>query len=394
MKRLDNPVRHYAWGSTDTIPNLIGVPSNGQPYAELWLGANERASSLQVDGVDRVSLTEVVEAAPAETLGPSWEASRRLPFLAKVLAVREPLSLQVHPPAAATARGFAAEEAAGLDRDDPRRNFPDDVVKAEMVLALSPFVALCGFAAVTETIGWLEELALPPLKPTVEALDRHGASALAGETERLLTTEAGVEAVTLLSARPTGSEESGFRERARVAASLAERHPGDPAVAVALLLRPVLLATGGVMAVRPGQLHTYLSGTAFETQANSDNVLRAGLTEKHVDAPAVLDALDGLGDETAALTDRRVGAERVLAPPTRRFALAVIRVAEGAELPVVPGPQIFCCINGAFELTDATGTMGLQRGRAAFAAAEHPHVRVTGRGMLLRVTTGRAEERT
>ncbi|MDP9445101.1 MAG: mannose-6-phosphate isomerase, class I, partial [Actinomycetota bacterium] len=182
-----------------------------------------------------------------------------------------------------------------------------------------------------------------------------------------------------------------WRLHAEVAAVLAEHCPDDAAAAVALLLQPVRLAPGEALLVRPGQPHTYLSGTAFEVQANSDNVLRLGLTDKHVDVTAALAALDCTAGQPPTVAGCRTGVERVLAAPVSSFALAVIESAAGADLPVVPGPQIFCCTDGAFTLDDGTGMLELRRGEAAFAAARHPRVRVSGHGQLLRVTTGRSD---
>jgi mannose-6-phosphate isomerase len=393
MRRLvDNPVQRYAWGSLDAIPRLLGVEPDGRPQAELWLGAHERAAS-RLSGPDGpVSLLDVVRADPDAELGAEWAAEGRMPFLAKVVATAAPLSLQVHPDAERARRWFAHEEALGLGRDVDKRCCPDEVAKVEMVWALSEFRALCGFRAVGQSVRWLETLDVTALGPTAEALRRDGPDALRAEVARLLRIEAPHEVVTAVRARAAMLQhDRRWTTSARVATDLATRFPDDPAVLMALLLRPLVLAPGEAMFVRTGQPHCYLSGAAFEVQANSDNIVRAGLTSKHVDVDLLLEALATSGDGVAAIAGVTRGEEEVFAPDTRRFALGVVHDADGREpLQHVPGPQVFLCVDGGFGLDDGTAALTLHAGEAAFVPAGSARVRVSGGGTLLRVTTGRA----
>lgn len=393
MRRLvDNPIRRYAWGSVEAIPRLLGVDADGSPQAELWLGAHERGAS-HLAGPDGVAcLLDVVRADPAAHLGPDWSRGGRMPFLAKVIATARPLSLQVHPDAALAARWYAQEEDRGIGRAERHRTCPDDVEKVEMVWALSEFRALCGFRPTAEAVDWLGALGLTALKPTAEALRAGGREALRAEVPRLLGLDAPTEAVAALRSRAEVLEhDPRWAVSARVAVDLAARYPGDPAVALALLLRPVTLAPGQAMFVRAGQPHSYLSGTAFEVQANSDNVLRAGLTDKHVDPDLLVQALDTSGRGVAAIAGARQGDEEVFAPDTDRFALAVLRRSEGAEpLPQLAGPQVFFCADGDFVLADGADRLRLVGGQAAYVPAVTAPLRARGKGTLLRVTTGRA----
>ncbi|MPZ60781.1 MAG: mannose-6-phosphate isomerase, class I [Propionibacteriales bacterium] len=392
MYQLSNQIRRYAWGSPVAIPELLGVEPDGEPQAELWMGAHERAPSVaSVDG-RAVPLDELIASDARNELGESWASEARLPFLAKVIAVAEPLSLQVHPDVERAVRGYAAEEAAGIDRDCPTRNFPDSLAKPEMVLALSDFAALCGFRPVGDAVDWLQALDLQWLKPTADALRLRGADALPGEVERLLGG-AGGPAAELSAGLARRCDllraDARWSVSAEVAADLARRYPDDPAVALALLLQPVVLGPGDAMFIRPGQPHTYLSGTAFEVQANSDNVLRAGLTRKHVAIPELVRALDVRPQRRSAIVSWEAGAERVHAADTSRFALSVVESGEDAELAVVPGPQILCCLAGGFGLRGADRRLTLSRGESAYCPASRPELRITGDGRLLRVTTGR-----
>ncbi len=392
MRRLvDNPVRRYAWGSREAIPRLLGLEPDGAPQAELWLGAHERGAShlLAADGAD--CLLDVVREDPDGQLGADWSAGRRMPFLAKVIATARPLSLQVHPDAALAERWYAEEEARGIDRAARDRSCPDAVAKVEMVWALSEFRALCGFRPTPEAVEWLDVLDVAALKPTAEALREQGGAALRGEVGRLLRLDAPAELVAAVRARAEVLvADPRWARSAQVAVELAGRYPSDPAVALALLLRPLSLAAGEAMFVRTGQPHSYLSGTAFEVQANSDNVLRAGLTDKHVDVEPLVRALD-TGPGVSAITGVRDGDEEVFAPDTRRFALAVLRTAEGVSpLPAVAGPQVFFCVDGEFDLRTGSERLRLGRGQSAYVAAAEPSPRARGDGTLLRVTTGRA----
>jgi mannose-6-phosphate isomerase len=147
MRRLENPVRHYPWGSTGAIPHLLGREPDGRPHAELWVGAHPTGPSLLAEQRPGARLDEAIEARPQAMLG-AQVAERfgaRLPFLMKVLAAGMPLSLQVHPDAEQARAGFAAEEAAGVGRDSPLRRYRDPFHKPELLVALEPFEALCGF---------------------------------------------------------------------------------------------------------------------------------------------------------------------------------------------------------------------------------------------------------
>jgi len=394
MRRLvDNPVQRYAWGSLDAIPRLLGEEPDGRPQAEMWLGAHERGASRLLGPDGSESLLDVVRAHPLTELGQEWAGDARMPFLAKVIATAAPLSLQVHPDAERAKRWFAHEEALGLGRDVDKRCCPDEVAKVEMVWALSEFRALCGFRPAEESVRWLSALDVAALEPTVEALRRDGPDALRAEVARLLRIEAPHEVVTAVRARAGMLQhDRRWAASARVATDLATRYPGDPAVPLALLLRPLVLAPGEAMFVRTGQPHCYLSGAAFEVQANSDNILRAGLTAKHVDVDLLLESLATSADGVAAIVGVTRGEEQVFAPDTRRFALGVIRTASGRDpLEHVPGPQVFLCVDGAFGLDDGTGGVTLRAGEAAYVPAASGSVRASGDGTLLRVTTGRAD---
>src|SRR5215203_863273 len=174
MWQLQNTVRHYPWGSRTVIPELLGEPSPAdEPYAELWMGAHPDAPSVLSSGMP---LDKAITEQPEALLGSAVRErfGDRLPFLLKVLAAEQPLSLQAHPTMAQAQAGFAAEEAAGVPRDDPTRTFKDPFHKPEILCALTPVEALCGFRPVEESLHCLAKLQLRELKPTIAALARGG----------------------------------------------------------------------------------------------------------------------------------------------------------------------------------------------------------------------------
>src|SRR4029453_2410384 len=281
-------------GSRTVIPELLGEQSPAdRPYAELWMGAHPDAPSVLSDGTP---LDKAIAQRSEALLGPGvgGRLGAGLPFLMKVLAAERPLSLQAHPTNEQAQAGFAAEEAAGVPRDDPTRTFKDPFHKPELLLALTPFEALCGFRPVEESLHCLAKLQVPELKPTIAALARGGLRAaipqliaLSPETSSVLVSGGAKAPPRFLSAH-----DPEFINTYRWAASLAETYPGDPGVVISLMCNHLKLAPGEAVFLPAGNLHAYLSGAGVEVMASSDNVLRGGLTGKYVDLAALIEVLD------------------------------------------------------------------------------------------------------
>ncbi|MBJ7451154.1 MAG: mannose-6-phosphate isomerase, class I, partial [Blastococcus sp.] len=294
MWQLQNAVRHYPWGSHTVIPELIGTPSPAdRPHAELWMGAHPDEPSVRSDGVP---LDKAIATEPELMLGPEVleRFGVRLPFLMKVLAAEKPVSLQAHPTTEQAEAGFAAEEAAGVPRDDPTRTFRDPFHKPEMLVALTTVEALCGFRPVEESLHCLAKLQVPELKPTIAAVARGGLRsaipqllALPPDQRDVLVSEVARAASGFVSAH-----DPEFINTYRWAAALAETYPGDPGVVISLLCNHLRLAPGEAVFLPAGNLHAYLCGAGVEVMASSDNVLRGGLTGKHVDLAALIEVLD------------------------------------------------------------------------------------------------------
>ncbi|WP_173265144.1 mannose-6-phosphate isomerase, class I [Streptomyces pacificus] len=380
MDRLSNTVRPYAWGSTTLIPELLGVAPTGEPQAEMWMGAHPGAPS----GTDRGSLREIIDADPVRELGrPALDAfGPRLPFLLKLLAAGAPLSLQVHPDRSQAQAGFAAEEAAGIPLDAAHRNYKDDNHKPELVCALTPFDGLCGFRPPVEAADFIAALDVDSLKPYVDLLHAHPEEAalrevltavLSADPEEMAHTVAEAAA----AAKRLGGPYAPF-------AAIAHHFPGDPGVIAAMLLNHVRLQPGEALFLGAGVPHAYLGGLAVEIMANSDNVLRCGLTPKHVDIHELLRVVRfEAGDPGVLRPEPAPSGEELYATPIDEFRLSRFVRPQGAA-PVdltLPTPQILLATAGR----PKAGALTLAPGESVFLPAGEK-AELSGTGTVFRAT--------
>lgn len=384
---LECTVMPYAWGSRTAIAELTGRPSpSSEPEAELWMGAHPMAPSrLSRDGASRGLADIIAESARRElgaevatTFGP------RLPFLLKVLAAAQPLSLQAHPDAEQAKLGFEEEDRRAIPRDAPTRSYKDASHKPELLCALVPVDALCGFRRISDTLGLFDELAVPELEPVLAALrsspDREGLAAVF----RALMTMPHAEGARLVRATvkaceeriaesAAGPREAAFAREYAWAKKLDALYPGDVGVVSALLLNLVRLEPGEAIYLGAGNLHAYLDGVGVEIMASSDNVLRGGLTKKHVDVPELMRVLDFVDGPVTPVRARAVDAhERVWETPAREFRLSQLQVQTGDSVTrEVRGPEILLCTEGTAVVVPEDGSpeITLARGRSAFVPA-------------------------
>ena len=377
---LRGVIRPYAWGSRTSIAELQGRPTPSEaPEAELWLGAHPDDPSTVTGPGGPTSLAALIADDPKGQLGAEVvdEFGARLPYLMKVLAAGAPLSLQAHPDAAYAKQAYAAQQA---DPDAPR-NYTDAYHKPEMLVALTPFEALCGFRAPEESAAALEGLRIPRLAPVIAAL-REGD--LRDAVRGLLTWPADDRAALIddVVAAPEGDP---------LATTLAGHYPGDPGVLVALLLNHVRLAPGEAIWMPAGNLHAYLGGTGVEIMAASDNVLRGGLTPKRVDVDELLRVL-----RFEVLTDPILPASEVSPGvwtwrvPVREFALYRMSLGPAAPPLRLPGegPRIVLGSKGDVFVAEAVdGTpVSVTPGMAAYVPAETGPALVAGVGEIFVAT--------
>ena len=405
MQLLRGAVRTYAWGSRTAIAEFTGRPApTPHPEAELWLGAHPGDPATLAGPGGEVSLLDAIAADPDAELGPAVRArfGDTLPFLVKVLAAGEPLSLQAHPTNEQAVEGYEREDRAGVPLNSPVRNYRDRSHKPEILVALSDFQALAGFRPASRSVALMRALAVPELEPYIALLtgesDADGLRALF--TTWITAPQPDIDAlIPAVLGGAVGYVRSGaeeFGDEARTILELGERYPGDAGVLAALLLNRVDLAPGEGIFLPAGNLHSYLHGIGMEVMANSDNVLRGGLTPKHVDVPELLRVLDFAPVRDARVDTHRDGVETVYQTPAPEFAASMLTL-DGADLghqldapPRHDGPQILVCIDGSVVVRSTSAEVRIDRGMAAWVAAHDGPIRVEASvpSRLFRATVG------
>ena len=388
MIELRNTIRDYHWGSQQQISDLLGLETGTSPQAELWLGAHPGCPS--VDARTGQGLHELIAQNPEELLGAGISSRYgRLPFLFKVLSAAQPLSIQVHPTLDQARERYAAEQASGKPADAPDRNYKDDNHKPEMLYALTEFAALSGFrqpAAIAADArllsGALSEPSAAVLGRLAELLE--GPDALARAFEYVLCggqqiQDAVTELAQAISSSTALQENVQFAELARIATV----YPSDPGVLVALLLNLVFLSPGQAISLAAGNVHAYLRGLGIEVMANSDNVLRGGLTSKHIDVPELLDVTLAEAAPAPLLAPVTEDAKnRLYRPDFDEFQLQVLQDLDQGEQAVLElqGASLVLCTAGSFTLQAGSEERVIERGTSVFIAANELPATVTGHG--------------
>ncbi|MEW1601821.1 mannose-6-phosphate isomerase, class I [Streptomyces sp. NPDC093808] len=380
MDRLDNTVRPYAWGSTTAIPRLLGTEPTGEPQAEMWMGAHPGAPSR----TGRGTLAEVIGADPERELGAAAVArfGPRLPFLLKLLAAGSPLSLQVHPDLAQAQAGYEDEERRGVPVTAPHRTYKDANHKPELICALTEFDGLCGFRHPRRAAELLAGLGVDSLKPYADLLHARPEEAALREVLTAVLTADPDEMARTVAETAAACDRLGGPYAPY--AGIAHHYPGDPGVIAAMLLNHVRLQPGEALYLGAGVPHAYLDGLGVEIMANSDNVLRCGLTPKHVDVPELLRIVRFEAADPAVLRpEAGPDGEEVYETPTDEFRLSRYILAEGAPARDLTraAPQILLCTAGAVR----AGEHDLTPGHSVFVPAGEK-AEVSGTGTVFRAT--------
>jgi mannose-6-phosphate isomerase len=388
VARLQNTIRDYAWGSRTAIPELTGVEPDGTPQAELWMGAHESAPSVLPSGE---SLYDLVSSRPTEVLGEETaeEFQGRFPFLAKLLAAEQPLSIQAHPSREQAIDGYARDEAAGIPRDAGDRNYKDAWPKPEILIALGPFDALVGFRPLDATVELLETLGADGFEELTDLL-RNGK--LQDAFTHFMSSDRDtirplVAALAEACRRYDGED---LALEVETLDRLCQEFPDDPGVLAALLLNRVRLERFQAVYLPAGNVHAYLHGTGFEVMANSDNVLRGGLTRKYVDVEELVSVVDFEPIASPVLAGTPV-APGITAYETGCEYFAVRRIdltGDSLEVPA-EGPRIVAVVDGTAEVgADGTeATVTLAAGQSAFVAGTEGPCSLRGSGTAFVVST-------
>ena len=391
MLELIGVRQRYPWGTKDAIPALLGRATDGQPWAEQWFGAHPLGDSPTPGGS---TLSEHLAQDPDRLgKGSLMTFGRRLPFLVKVLSAASPLSLQAHPTRQQAREGHARESLLGIPLNAPERSFKDDWPKPETIVALTSFEALVGFrdplvtAQLFEALGVGDALAsvIGPLRDRTgsPALQEVFLDVLSLDDRRHLVDEVLGAAVNHLDAP---GELGVF---ARTAVEIDEFFPSDPGILAALLLNRFSLEPGQALALSPGVMHSYLRGTCIEVMANSDNVLRGGLTGKHIDVDALLHVVDFTPGPSDVLLPSGSDGTYIYPTSFEEFELWLLQPTDGdtLQVPREDSGRICLVASGSFELTGDSDPIVLTAGHAVFVAAEEVVV-AQGEGRLFVAATG------
>jgi mannose-6-phosphate isomerase len=366
MRRIFPAIQPYAWGSHTFLAELQGRPApTAEPEAELWIGAHPSAPAT-LSGGER--LDQAIAADPLRALGKQSveRFGPQLPYLLKVLAAEEPLSLQAHPDKATAQKAYAGRHPSYVDANH----------KPELLVALTEFEALCGFREPQKSAEYLASLDIARLGPIVAALTegdlRQAVSLLYAEQD----------AQSLVSEVAEAAQAGGG-----VAATLAQRYPSDIAVVVALLLNHVILQPGQAIWMPAGNLHAYLHGAGVEIMAASDNVLRGGFTPKPVDVPELLRILvfEPLADPIRHPVSEADGVD-TWPVPVDDFALRRVSVRSTVQIGL-PGGRTTLCVEGNLTVADSEGSVELKPGEAAFGNASAGQLELTGTGVVFVAST-------
>ena len=328
---LKNPIQEYAWGSYTAIPELLGSDSPAKtPQAELWMGAHPKApSKVKCNGKWR-SLLALIDENSKDILGekvaPKFQ--NRLPYLFKVLAAAKPLSIQAHPSLEQAKKGFKRENKLSIPLDAPDRNYKDDNHKPECICALTFFWALNGFRKISAIVSLLERICPQGLKKEFDFLrQKPDSDGLKHFFQTVMTMDRKSQKQVVDDAVKNVQPVKGDNKAYQWMIDLNKEYPLDIGVLSPIILNLICLKPGQAMFLPAGTLHAYLDGVGIELMANSDNVLRGGLTPKHVDVKELLNILDFEEREINILDMKRINpCEYRYESHAEEFALSIIKV--------------------------------------------------------------------
>ncbi|MFM6963341.1 MAG: mannose-6-phosphate isomerase, class I [Micrococcales bacterium] len=371
LRKITNQALPYGWGSPSLIADYFGIAATGQPMAEIWFGTHEGSLTRDLEQAER-SLLELRDGKP-------------LSFLLKILAAGTPLSIQVHPSKQQAELGFARENASGIALSAAHRNYKDANHKPELIVALSEFEALAGFKTEQQIRELLEDIASYPTDAELHESAITWMHLLDDSLQALIAQ--------LLSNRSDFAGRSialaalaEFDGRFELAARLHALYPDDPGILVALLMNHIHLEAGEALYLDAGKVHAYLSGLGIEIMAASDNVLRGGLTPKHIDVAELLEVANFVGGpETLAKQIKVAQGLYEFASPVDDFVLYRVEPSAGHLLADLNlgGDAIAICTGGEVAISNSLDErLVLKRGEAAYISADARFTSFTGAGTL------------
>ncbi len=388
--RLDNPIKNFEWGCKYALSELFSIPNpNMQPQAELWMGAHSNGSSRLYIGEDEWSLEDAINSDPAYWLGQKTEEyGNKLPFLMKILAANQPLSIQVHPSKAAAGIGYAKENTLRVAFDAPERNYKDPNHKPELVYAITPYLAMNGFRELDVIYKFFSTIELPSIaslvlvflsEPNERSLKKLFTAILQlndSEKMRVLSE--------LLSFEPLAEHDDDIVEAVNLIAELATLYPSDVGLFSPLFLNVIELSPGEAMFLYAETPHAYLKGVGVEVMANSDNVLRAGLTPKHIDVPELIanTKFSSIKASDIRMKPIRNGDRQIYPIPVDDFKFDIIN--SGILEVTVSSPEILLCIEGEIKINVLDSQLFLKKGESIVVPASTEKYTMDCQGVVAR----------
>lgn len=378
--KMKNSVQNYGWGDTEAIPTLLGINnSEGKPFAELWMGAHPKAPSMLSENG---SLLDQITASPVTQLGEEvFNQFGRLPYLFKVLSAGSPLSIQVHPDKKRAEEGFRFENEQGIALDAFNRNYKDDNHKPEIICALTPFWAMRGFRTPEAVSALVESIGSPALSEAAVSLKDESLieeARLKGFFLNLLNFK-GDQAEKLMD-EVLANTDPGENDVFRWIHKLAGFYPGDCGALAPVYLHLIQLQPGEALYLSAGVLHAYLEGTGMELMANSDNVLRGGLTPKYMDPPELTAVVNFSSEDPQIILPVASGDESVYPTPSGEFQLGKVSLKGMAELKGPVAPSILIALEGCCTV----GDVEISRGESLFIPFNESTVEIKGEGTFYR----------
>ncbi|CAB1080123.1 Mannose-6-phosphate isomerase (EC [Olavius algarvensis Delta 1 endosymbiont] len=390
IELLQNTIQYYAWGSPDAIPELLNIENHsGQPWAELWMGAHSKAPSHLNHEGQRLSLADLIQTFPHEILGRQTAARfhNELPYLFKVLAAAKPLSIQAHPDLAQAQEGFAKENRLKIPLDAPIRNYKDANHKPECICALSRFYALYGFRAIPDILKSMSAACPAGLKDELTQLKNNPTSLGIKKFYSGLLAMNPARQKRIVDEALQNSERIDDQNAVFWIKRLAAEYPSDVSIVSPILLNLICLEPGQALYLPAGELHAYLEGLGIELMANSDNVLRGGLTAKHIDLPELLKVANFEPRPVELLKTKKLGPnENLYVTPANEFVLSSISLSRPNpyQSPTSRSVEILMCTSGAAALHDiGAGTdLAIKQGDSVLIPAAVKGYRINGDAVL------------
>ena len=382
--RLENNIQNYGWGDKTALFDLFGIknPTN-EPQAEIWMGAHPKSPSLVVNGESKSSLIDVIEQQPVSILGEqvAKDFDNQLPFLFKVLAAGEPLSIQSHPSLAQAKIGFALENDAGIALDAFNRNYKDANHKPELICALTPFKAMNGFRPITNIIALLEQVSSTVLSDELSKLSADPSTEGLKVFYTWMMSLDNDSTLELTNAAIACAKQNEGHTAFDTLLFLNSFYPNDIGIMCAIMLNVVELQPGEAMYLDAGELHAYLQGVGMEIMANSDNVLRGGLTPKYVDTAELLTTLSFNHGDVNILTPKATDncCESMYTTPVSEFDFAVIELTDGAKASYpVNSVEILFCAQGNGTISSSNGELAMNVGESYLVPASIGEYQISG----------------